>query len=168
MLGEVKGASNETVKKILDNLSQTFSVLREQKKIIIPPIPRYMFGGCCADPMHAPNTSDTEDPKRTLSDHLRIRNTIKQSLVSKGEKRLRVLDFVGIYAPDHLNMHNKTLALKTITHTDNVHLTQQGYDTLADTLIKQAQSLTKASLAVDAPLMAAPQQATTLRTGEDS
>ena len=111
-------------------------------KIVVPPIPRYMFGGCCNNPTHAPNTCDENRGQNTLTNHIKHRKTIIKTLTDSGCKHFKVLDFVGTYVQDHLPPTQKIDALRHITDRDNVHLTQEGYSKLADKIIQEAQTLT--------------------------
>jgi hypothetical protein len=90
-----------------------------------------MFGGCCADSSHAPNTKEPDHAKDTLTDHTRIRNKLKQCIITKGKTNTRILDVIGALAEDHHSPTDKIKALRIHTSSDNVHLTPQGYNLLA-------------------------------------
>ena len=111
-------------------------------KIVLPPIPRYMFGGCCTNPTHAPNTRDENHGHNTLTNHIKHRKTIIKTLSDTGCKHFKVLDFISTYTQDHTLPSQKIDALRRITDRDNVHLTQEGYAKLADKIIHEAEALT--------------------------
>ena len=135
MLGDVTWASDKELGEQVDGLGVVFTAIKDLKKVVLPPIPRYMFGSCCGDTVHAANTGTQEHAEKTLSEHNRIRNSIKHKLVSKGTQHYRVLDVISAFTQSHLTTAEKTKALQTYTHRDNVHLTPEGYSKLADNIL---------------------------------
>jgi len=134
MLGDVTWATDRELGEQVDSLKGVFSVLKEQNKIVLPPIPRYAFGGCCANPEHAGNTLNEEHAAMTLTEHTSMRNFIKHRLVSTNTKNIRILDILGSFAPTHITTEDKIPTFKNISHTDNTHLTTAGYAKLADAI----------------------------------
>jgi len=129
--GNITRATDKSIEETISGLRTALAVIDNANKIFIPPIPRYMFGGCCADSSHAPNTREPDHAKDTLTDHTRIRNKLKQCIITKGKTNTRILDVISTLAEDHQSPTDKIKALRIHTSTDNVHLTAHGYHLLA-------------------------------------
>jgi len=131
--GNITRATDKSIEETISGLRTALAVIDNANKIFIPPIPRYMFGGCCADSSHAPNTREPEHAKDTLTDHTRIRNKLKQCIITKGKSNsnTRILDVINALAEDQNSPTDKIKALRTHTSSDNVHLTTHGYHLLA-------------------------------------
>jgi len=132
MLGNIAWASDRELNDQLDSLKPVFSSIKDANKIVLPPIPRYMFGGCCDSKEHAGNTRSAEHPSTSISEHARMRNVIKQKLVGGNNSNMKVLDFMGIYTSTHNSAKEKAEALKQYYNSDHVHLTPTGYSKLAE------------------------------------
>ena len=135
MPGTITRATDKSIEETISGLRAALAVIDNANKIFIPPIPRYMFGGCCADSSHAPNTREPDHAKDTLTDHTRIRNKLKQCIITKGKTNTRILDVISALAEDHQSPTDKIKALRIHTSNDNVHLTTQGYIRLAKAII---------------------------------
>jgi len=146
MPGEVKHSSNTELDAMLEKAVPVLKKIAN-KKIIVPPLPRYAFGGCCEDESHAPNTRDSDHPLHTLQEHLRIRSHIKKAVLTHKIENTRVLDAIGSFTPDHLTPSQKLTHLKTMTHSDNVHYTQTAYDRLTDKVLSEVNDSATRSLA---------------------
>ena len=53
MLGEVVAVPDTFICEQVGNLGGLFSSINEHLKIVLPAIPRYVFGSCCKDTTHA-------------------------------------------------------------------------------------------------------------------
>ena len=139
MLGDVTGAPDGAVREQIRVLGPVLEVLKNKKKVIIPPIPRYVFGPCCETPEHAPNTRSTTHAKEALADHLRIRSTIKQALTELKESNYRITDVIGTLCGTNTAPADKLVKLKAVTARDNVHLLPAGYLALARSVMCDGQ-----------------------------
>ena len=131
MPGTITRATDKSIEGTFSGLRTALAVIEDKNRILIPPIPQYMFGDCCADSSHAPNTREPDHAKDTLTDHTPIRNKLKQCIITKGKTNTRILDVISALAEDHQSPTDKIKALRIHTSTDNVHLTPQGYNLLA-------------------------------------
>ena len=128
--------SNDQVEKSLEPMKLLHSNwLKNEKKIFVPPIPRYLFGGCCNDLGHAGNTRSPDHAEKFICEHFRIRNCLKTNL--KRVPNTRVLDVVGGISGSQ-NSGDQLAALKKVSAKDNVHLTDQGYAAIAASIVKEA------------------------------
>ena len=115
--------------------------IKNHLKIVLPPIPRYVFGSCCNDTSHAPNVSSPTHITTSLTEHIRQRSTIIRKLHDHKTQHFKVIDLLGIFAPTSASITDKGIGLKCHTHRDNVHLTENGYKLVANTIISEAKLL---------------------------
>jgi hypothetical protein len=77
-----------------------------------------------------------------LSEHCRVRQTLKGILVGERVQNMRVMDTLGSLT--HTNNTSEQLtALEKITSRDQVHLTDEGYKAMAAGILKEAKSLSE-------------------------
>ena len=116
-------------------LRQVLDSLKDFKKVFIPPIPRFAFGGCCASKHHATNTSAPDHPVKMLAEHIRQWHTITKALVDSQATHFRVTDILGIFTASHDSLTKKARKIRTFMHKDNVHRTPAGYRQLAEEIV---------------------------------
>ena len=104
-------------------------------KMVIPPILRFVFGGCCASKHHTTNTSAPDHPAKMLAEHIRQWHTITKALVDSHTTHFRVTDILGIFSAQHDSLTKKARKICTFTHKDNVHLTPAGYRQLSEEIV---------------------------------
>ena len=141
MLGEVVSTPDVTITEQVRLTDCLLKAIRDVAKVVVPPLPRYMFGGCCKSLGHSTNTSDTDHPTKTLANHIRQRKCITQLITLGGQKKVKVLDFVGVFCADQSPPENKAEILRHFTANDNVHLTPAGYSKLADKITEESLAL---------------------------
>ena len=81
MMGDVVPSPDEALVGQVRGLKQVLDFLKDTKKMFIPPIPRFVFGGCFATKHHAPNMTSPDHPVKMLTEHIRQRHTITKALV---------------------------------------------------------------------------------------
>ena len=135
MMDDVVASPDEALVGQVRGLRQVLDFLKDTKKVFIPPIPRFVFGGCCATKHHAPNTSSPDHPAKMLTEHIRQRHTITKALVDSKASHFRVTDVLGIFAATHDSLTEKARKICTFTHKDNVHLMPAGYRLLAEEIV---------------------------------
>jgi len=141
MLGDVVPTPETTLLEQMKLLDGVWASLQGVKKIVVLPIPRYAFGGCCANTTHAPNTHDPLHAETILAGHTKHRKIIIKALTDTGIRNMRVLDFVGIYCKNHESTEERIANLQNIYCEDNVHLVENGYTKLAQAITELAFSL---------------------------
>ncbi len=98
--------------------------------IIIPPLPRYLFTGCCRQPDHSTNVKDTGHSTKLVTDTISIRNNLKK-FVSELAIRCHVLDSCCVTnCPTTANTPTRIEALQPVCAPDGVHFSPTGYDNL--------------------------------------
>jgi hypothetical protein len=97
--------------------------IRSCGKIFLPPIPRKVFGSCHYDLGHGANARMPGHGGKMLSEHCRVGQNLKGTLVGERVMNMRVLDVLGCLT--HTNNTTEQLtALKHIIVKDNMNLTE--------------------------------------------
>jgi hypothetical protein len=117
-----------TFKKLVDGVLPIIAGKRDAVGLIVPPLPRYLFAGCCNQKEHCQNISDPNHPRRLLSDIIGLRNSLKKIISNSGLVNVRVLDSCcvtscGGTASTELRLD----ALRDVMATDGVHYLSEGY-----------------------------------------
>ena len=135
MMGDVVPSPDEALVGQIRGLRPVLEILKDVKKVFVPPIPRFVFGGCCATKHHAPNTASPDHPATMITEHIRQRHTITKALIDSKTSHFRVTDVLSIYSSTHDTITDKARKFRTFSHKDNVHLTPAGYKLLAEELV---------------------------------
>ena len=92
--------------------------------------------------MHiAHNTAHPSHSTTAVSEHIRQRNTIIKKLHDAKTQNLKVLDVLSCFSNTSSSIPEKCDDLKKVTHRDNVHLTERGYELLTENIVKEAKVL---------------------------
>ena len=121
MMGDIVPSPDEALVGQVRGLRQVLDSLKDIKKVFIPPVPRYVYGGCCATKHHAPNTSAPDHPVKMLAEHIRQRHTITKALFDSQATHFKVTDILGIFTALHDSLTEKARKICTFMHKDNVH-----------------------------------------------
>jgi hypothetical protein len=106
---------------------------------VIPPLPRFMFSGCCSQPGHSGNVQKDGHAQKLLTDTIGLRNCLKKFVASLGLGNCRVLDSCCV--TDCATTANITVrldALRTVTANDSVHFSSVGYDNLVRNILRES------------------------------
>ena len=136
MLGQVVYTPDNFIAEQVATLRPVLDTVKNLDIIFIPPVPRFAFGGCCENTVHAPNTRSSSHSTFALTEHVRQRNSITKHLIDTKTKNFKVIDLLGTLRPAQHNPLERALALKKITHWDNVHQTESGYKLLAGKIVE--------------------------------
>jgi hypothetical protein len=105
-------------------------------KIVLPPLPRYIFGPCCSDVNHCIDVGKPEYIHQMLESSTGLRKTIQDGLVKTGVTDFSVPDLLQQLLDEKSDTKKMAEKLKGITAQDNVHLTLLGYAKMADVVLK--------------------------------
>jgi hypothetical protein len=146
--GEIVMIGDEQVSDQLKKLKPVLDKIEQCKKIWLPPIPRYFFGGCCGRDSHSVNAKNVDHSEHMLKEHTRIRTQMKTHIIGNTpthhRKNTRILDIVGTLNTTGTQSHTSQLAaIKEHTARDNVHLTHAGYYKLAAAATREAAAMAK-------------------------
>jgi len=78
--GPVDVVDDHTLTRIKGQLSRIFLHSPETPKIVIPPLPRYLYAGCCPDTQHCSNRGDERYQERLLGKIEHLRSKLKGEL----------------------------------------------------------------------------------------
>jgi hypothetical protein len=117
-------------RKIFENTIALLDRHKNARCIIIPPLPRYLFTGCCTKSDHSTNVKSSGHCTKLLTDTISIRNNLKK-FVSELGIRGHVLDSCCVTScPTTANTTTRMEALKTVCAPDGVHFLPAGYENL--------------------------------------
>jgi hypothetical protein len=115
--------------------------------VIMPPIPRYVFVGCCQESGHSTNVGSDGYSSKILEACLHFRKVLKTSLVGSNElERFWVSDTLACVGSEPSTMQEKLDALRPSLGGDGVHLTDQGRFHLFNSLAKTVLGMGNGSL----------------------
>ena len=77
LLGEIQTCADSVFVKLCEIVCPLFEAVPGQMRIVIPPQPRYVFGGCCADPTHGPNSRMESYPETRMTSFSALQRTGK-------------------------------------------------------------------------------------------
>jgi hypothetical protein len=151
--GDVTLTDDALFKKITDSLGPVLLSAQSKLKILIPPLPRYVFDKCCGNPAHCTNCSDPEHPEKILNGVTRLRNVLKKHVGELGVSNFWVLDGTGIGAILGVDSGNdrggnrEVLAeLHPLLGRDGVHFSEVAYNNIARVIIRIVTNLTAGTL----------------------
>ena len=107
MMGDVVPSPGEALVGQVHGLKLILDFFKDTKKVFIPPIPQFVFGGCCSTKHHAPNTTSPDHPVKMLTEHIRQWHTITKALVDSKASHFRVTDVLGIFTATHDSLTKK-------------------------------------------------------------
>ena len=134
--GKISTLGDRAMNSLISSARPLLELLPKATKVILPLLPRFVFGSCCEDPDHGNNTRDTDNPRNTLGDPAHLRKIIKQK-VSTISGKCWVMDPVTacLAVPCSSTTEEKIAVLRQVTAIDNVHYTVEGYNNLGANLV---------------------------------
>jgi hypothetical protein len=137
MGGNIAVCPPPVYKRILDITASLLTTHHGSIIVLVPPLPRYLFTGCCNQPGHSTNISMPGYSNTLLSDTIGLRNQLKKFVVGLGIKRCLVMDSCCVAdCPATANTVTRLDALKKVCAQDGVHFTPDGYRNLVDSILK--------------------------------
>jgi hypothetical protein len=115
MAGNIVACPLQVFRKILDNTAALLTKHRSAKSIIIPPLPHYLFSGCCRQPDPSTNVEVPGHSTKLLSETICLRNSLKKFVCDLGLCRCHVLDSCCVTdCPATANTASRIEALKKV------------------------------------------------------
>jgi hypothetical protein len=137
LLGDVHMVSDSTIGELINMVKPLFVLAALFLTVIMPPIPRYVFVGCCRESGHSTNVGSDGYSSRILDSCLHFRKVLKTTLVGSNELgRFWVSDTLACLGSEPSSMQEKLEALRPCLGGDGVHLTDQGRFHLFNNLAK--------------------------------
>jgi hypothetical protein len=152
--GKIAVCPPPVYKRILENTASLLVTHPGSRIVLVPPLPRYLFTGCCNQPGHSTNISEPGYSNSMLSDTIGLRNQLKKFVVSLGIKRCLVMDSCCVAScPVTSNTVTRLDALKKVCAQDGVHFSPEGYRNLVNSILK-CESLLSVKSAIATPTSA--------------
>jgi hypothetical protein len=127
LLGEVHMVSDTGISELISMVLPLFIAACALLTVIMPPLPRYVFVGCCRENGHSTNVGMDGYSSKILDSCLHFRKVLKTSLVGKDELgKFWVTDSLACVGSEPATMQAKLEALRPSLGPDGVHLTDQG------------------------------------------
>jgi hypothetical protein len=151
MAGAVTTCTDEVFKKIIRSLSPVLLAAQEAHKIIIPPLPRYVFDPCCSNTAHCTNMSDESYAEKSISGVTKLRGILKKECKDMGMKKYWILDSIGaiLGTPPGTSAGSAAETITDLKPTmahDGVHLTVVGNRNLSGNIINAITGLLTGTL----------------------
>ena len=142
LLGRVGVCSDKIFKDMVTKLIPLLGSHTQVPKVILPPLPRYICGGCCTEATHASNTADADHAVNMVGRVSHLRKLLSGELGGASIKNFWVPDILESLAPaaaDALaGSAANTFEISSLFAGDNVHFTAQGYARLAVSIVESA------------------------------
>jgi hypothetical protein len=122
-----------TFKKLVEGVVPLIEAKKSSVGLIVPPLPRYLFAGCCEQKDHCKNVSEQNHPRKLLSDIIGMRNSLKKQVIGCGVSNVWVLDACCVTGcKNTANIDQRLESLKAVMASDNVHYLSEGYASLVE------------------------------------
>jgi hypothetical protein len=136
MEGEVGVCDDISFNKLLSAVQPVLEACGSGTKIIVPPLPRYLYTGCCNSKSHCTNLRNEDYELNMLQSTMHFRPLIKDNLLAAGHNRFFVLDGIGalLGIPAGNNRGTAVEILRELNKycaADGVHYNELGYANLA-------------------------------------
>jgi hypothetical protein len=151
MEGEVGVCDDTTFQRLLTAVRPILDSAGVAYKIIVPPLPRYLYTACCTNKKHCTNLLDEDYELKLLLATMHFRPLIKDSLLNTGIENFFVLDgigaLLGIPAGENRGSASDNLRdLNNYCAKDGVHFNEVGYANMAKVIDSAARGLVSGSL----------------------
>jgi hypothetical protein len=129
LLGDAVIETDDGFRNLLRVVEPILTRIKAYPTVVTPPMPRYIFSGCCRDATHAPNTQNDDYSKDMLTGFAHARSVIKGEMI--GAKSLDC--FWVMESPPYISQGDVPLTadeklekVRRGLSTDGVHLTDLG------------------------------------------
>jgi hypothetical protein len=133
LLGDAVVESDDGLRNLLRVVNPILECIKNYPTVVTPPMPRYVFSGCCRDEAHAPNAGEENYSKNMLAGFLHARSVVKNELVrSEALSSFWVMDSPPYIRKDEQDqtVEQKLGLVRQGLGPDGVHLTDLGLSVL--------------------------------------
>ena len=142
LLGNVGTISDENFKLVIRKVLCILDHFPALPKVVVPPIPRYVGGGCCHDVTHAPNVGNKGYGEEIVGKTAHLRRVMREELKNSPIKNFWIPDVIaGLTPPAVKSLADSAAELTMISIGDNVHLTSNGYNLLSNCICESLMNL---------------------------
>jgi len=122
LLGEATVADDGMIRGCINKLGPVLAKMCQKPTVLIPPLPRFVFGGCCKLKDHAAGSGTGDSPKNMIEKISHVRKIAKGGVQNLNISNWWMADTLGA-----LGGEDALTELKHVTAKDNVHFTGTGY-----------------------------------------
>jgi hypothetical protein len=149
--GDITVCSDSNFKRILGQLQPILLSCQNVVKIIFPPMPRYLNGGCCGNPGHSTNISGDDFAFNLLNKITNLRGIQKSELLKMGVKNFWLLGGVDALTGLEPKQNKPGLkecaaAAKKFLAADHVHFNRYGYKNIVQVVFVTIRGLFNGTL----------------------
>ncbi len=124
--------SDDVFSKLIDTVMPVIESVQCDIKILVPPLPPYLFAGCCDSPLHCVNVRESAHAESLLSATSRMRALLKRKLADLVPGTTWVMESCSVLLESaDMTVPEKLSKLRTVYGTDGVHLRPEGTENLA-------------------------------------
>jgi hypothetical protein len=153
MGGKVCVCGREVIVNIIGKLKNIFKKCTG-RKIVINPLPRYLFRPCCTAPGHCIGTGTKAHFTQLLEDSLGLKKHLVDGLVKAGVTNVEVINVVPKMVNESSDFNVMAMKLQPLSLYDGVHLTVEGYCKMAEVIVSLICEKDTASLSLAGPAAA--------------
>jgi hypothetical protein len=151
MGGEITVCDDENFLTLLAALEPVLMAAQNHAKVIVPPLPRYLFNKCCKKAQHSTNVGGEGHSLTLLNATTHLHHLLKDGVSKMGVKNYHVLNGVGGLlgiSPSEPTPSNPELLtdLKPLFASDGVHYSDMAYRHLAKTMVEATMGIVNGSL----------------------
>jgi len=126
LLGEAAIADDNIVRASIKKLGPVLSGMSSKPTVIVPPLPRYIFGGCCRLKNHSHGSGSGEMAKKMLDQIAHVRRTLKSEIGKQISGKWWLADPLTAMGGEE-----GPAGIKPLFANDNVHFTGYCYAKIA-------------------------------------
>jgi hypothetical protein len=151
MEGEVGVCDTETFVRLCGTTSGIYEACKDSIKIVIPPLPRYLYTSCCGNKRHCTNRANDDYTLSLLQATTHFRPLLKDALLRQGTENFFVLDgigaLLGILPGENRGAPSEIIKdLEKYCAADGVHYSEPGYANFAKTAMAASTGIANGSL----------------------
>jgi hypothetical protein len=127
-----------TFKKLIETSLPLFEHFNKHRKVVIPPLPRFLFRGCCSNYNHSVNISDENYTENLLDSVVHLRKNLKLELLARGVEKVWITECfkeLFLLRTNQGTKNDAVVLLRDVFAPDGVHLTQECYSTMAQNIV---------------------------------
>jgi hypothetical protein len=97
--GRITVCDDKVFKGLVESVLPLFHFFKDSGKVVVPPLPRYVFRGCCPEFAHAPNVAEQDHASEILSKGTHLRGILKKQLLGSGLQKFWVCEAGKVLMP---------------------------------------------------------------------
>jgi hypothetical protein len=131
--GKVVVTPPEIFRRVVENVLPVLKAKGSKPCLILPPLPRYLFAGCCSDRGHCSNMHKKGYQEEIMGGFIQLRANLIRLLVSSGLTNFKVMDSCcATNCPLTASVSERIGELRKVTSKDGVHFIDDGYRNIAE------------------------------------